>query len=152
MRSFLLLPLLLMVLISCRKSSQEARNALLDGTWKMTAVENIVTGTVITKDAADVSPYCRTAFSCDVILEIKGSGDRFSLVGHTITNALSGNLVAGDNGDLQMSLGLVTKLGDARWSHYLVANSPTIKSYEARAFTLYLYFNQGTERLVFVRG
>jgi hypothetical protein len=160
MTTKLLFVILYAALASCTKSASKGIQPVEDdlsmrtphGTWRLVSSENFSTEEAFYKDPSDVNPYCKAGRPCDIILTFSGTDSTGSIVGHTITNEMSGAFSFDATSRRFTTLGFGgTKLGEPRWSDAVWDNMYNIESFSVNNQHLRLYFDAKKQSLTFAR-
>jgi hypothetical protein len=160
MKAGFLCVILCAALASCTKNTSKGIQPVEDdlslktpfGTWRLVSREEFSTGNVFYKEPSDVNRYCQGSRRCDIILTFSGVDSTGAIVGHTITNEMSGAFSFNATSRRFTTLGFGgTKLGEPRWSHAVWDNMYKIESFSVNKQYLRLYFDSKKQSLTFAR-
>ncbi len=121
-RSLILIPVLSLILFSCKKNVSDLISPSLDGTWKMILVKDNATNIVMTKPASLYGDVIITFVSNDLS---KGAFN-----GNTPTNELGPNIYSlGSNRRIFIPVLSMTKVAETSWGLQFVANIKDTQQY-----------------------
>lgn len=125
-RSLILIPILGLMLFSCKKNASDLISPSLDGTWKMILVKDNGTNTVMTKPASLYGDVIITFVSNDL--------SRGAFNGNTPTNELGPDIYSlGSNHTIFIPVLSMTKVAETSWGLQFVVNIRAAQQYKLEA-------------------
>lgn len=119
---FFLIPVIGLLLFSCKKNTSDLISPSLDGTWKMILVKDNATNTVMTKPASLYGDVMITFVSSNVS---KGAFN-----GNTPTNDLGPDIYSlGSNHTISIPVLTMTKVAETSWGLQFIANFRDAQQY-----------------------
>ncbi len=143
----MLFSLLLLVFIGCEKKNSLlhpvdcSSNLALEGTWRLSAYQNLDNGTL----QPDPDPKGR-----GVVFTFSEDSISVSFKGHTVVNSVSGGYSKGAECKLENGIFGGTKVGEpTQWSNKVWSAMNSVGNYGQTQKNLFIYFNQKSEVMIF---